>query len=442
MTTESNSIIITSINPNSNLDHQLLCFNRWKEIGFEIVTVNVKDEANLLIEAGLDESCIRVIENENCGSRIFGKPLPLIKSVLNIVYNDFSRYYYILTNSDIFPAIRSNSIVKYWHSVNEGIAFTREECISIESHSFIDESAYRGGLDFFFMTRDFLLKMINNISTLDSSNRMAFGIPGWDFLLGASIISSYMNGTIMDSGVLLHVTHQPTYTHVDEFKNYLPDLHKFINLLSDNPAKAADEFAATIINECNKNASMSRMAILLYFTPISLNYYVANEDIAFYDISEHLFNLAPQLKNYYKNKSLRLLFERLAKEKDSYFGIALNFLLNSRSKLFQFTQTLFSIALVLNYKIMLLNWHYSESYPIENQHKAALKNILNRHDESDPLRRLFVAKLFGNELIDHRIFNRRLFNYLALNCSYDTDRALINEIIKLVRSKNNVTQSH
>lgn len=427
------NLLVTSINPLSNLPFQIECFNRWKAIGFEVRTINVREEAERLRAAGIESEDIKVIEAQDSGIELFGKPVPRIKPLLKSLLNETAYDSYIISNSDIFPAIRSSSIARFWGRCNIALALTREECHALEAHAFSDESPYRGGLDAFFITKSGLPRVTQHLSKLEAADRMAFGIPGWDYLMGACMLSPAIGGTILDSRTLLHVSHRPSYGNMEEFTNYVSDMSRLGVISRQGASEAVDEFATRIEAECERSRRLSRMAKLIYYSPSLCDNTANSDNNEWRRILLHLVQQAPQFECQYRTVALRSLVSRFSSDSDGHLAMALSFMLNSQSVLFRFTQALFAIAFSLHCKTSSSYLDVTESYPKGNQHAAALSDILNRYSEADPHRRLEIAKLFGTELVDYGLFNRRLYNYLALCCENDTERALLAEIYALTR---------
>lgn len=400
-----------------------------------IVTCNTTGEADRLIKAGFSESDIRHVREVQSGLQLFDKPVPLIFPLLLALQQERQYDIFILTNADIYPAIRSSSIVHYWVAQAPALALTREETHDLSAHTFDTESPYRGGLDTFVLNRSALAKVNNLLGDTSSAMRMAFGAPGWDYLMGACISSSDVGGKILDSHVLLHESHQPTYGNMDEFCHYVTDLKRMGVVTGTEPAVAADEFASLIAQQCRSQRKTSRRARLLYYkAPRGCRSVAANSQ-AFERCWRRLMELAPLVEGRYRKRGVISLFDRMATDSSASMDTALSFLLNSKSAFFQFNQALFAILLVLMARQSRVEPDFRRTYPKGSQHGAALRNILNRHDEDDPLRRLWIARLFGSELVDHGIFNPRLYQYLILASDNDCELRLIQEIREYERSK-------
>lgn len=421
------SMIATSLNPYSRLQYQLQCFHEWKRLGFQVLTFNCPDEATRLREAGITREDVFVLDLQATGRELFGKPVPRIQPVLELLKSRFSDNRILLVNSDIFPALRSASIMDFWESSNGGLALTREECHAIGAHTFETRSPYRGGIDAFFMTQGALTQVLRCLSSHESAKRMAFGMPGWDYMIGAAFLSPQVGGAIMDSGVLLHLSHRESYGNMSEFAHYIGAMQSMGAVRESDASAAANEFSCRIDAECQKNTVLTAAARTIYFRPhlgqSANSRYAAGAKSAL----SSLVMKAPAMTSRYTKRGAAMLAERLAEDEAVTLAMALSFFVESPSRHMRFLQTLFATAFCLRCG-RSARPQVTEIYPAGNQHAAALRNILTAHSEKAGERRNHVAKLFGAELIDRRIFNRRLYNYLILSCENDSERSLLIEI--------------
>jgi hypothetical protein len=429
------TLVVTSINPAGKLDHQRLCFDRWQSLGMDVITCNTRLESDMLVRNGFPENRIRPINMEHSGKIIFGKPVPLIKPLLEALYHEQKYDCIVLTNSDIYPSIRTGSIVSYWAMHSPALAMTREEIHDLFAHDYDSSSPYRGGLDVFFLQREALARVNEMLNAFASSSRMAFGMPGWDYLMAAVILSPAVGGRIFDSHLLLHQSHRPTYGNMDEFSHYVQDLRQLGAVTDITPSGAAAEFASVIERECRNQHKDSRMAKLLYYQKPVRRSVSRQRTMEFERCWQQMLLLAPGMANCYRKWTICSLYERLANDPDASLETALPLVCNSKSAWFQFNQALFAIVLSLKARSVTKSRTFTDNYPKGNQHGAALRNILNRHDENDPLRRFWIARLFGSELVNHGIFNRRLFNYLVLATENDSELQLTQEILSMIRRK-------
>jgi hypothetical protein len=431
-------MLITSINPWSNLAHQLRCFQRWKSLGFLVRSANTAAEADHLTAAGVPRGEILFVSDLDSSIKLFGKPIPRIAPLLSRVEKEYTADIFVLTNADIYPAVRSRLVASYWVGIADAIGLTREECHALEAHSFLSRAPYRGGLDAFCVSRRGLESINRILSRLDSADRMTFGIPGWDYLLGASILSSEVNGRIMDSGTLLHVSHRTTYGNLAEFQNYTRDMVSLGAATTIDPVPAANEFSARIWEECARSTSLTRLGVMMYFMPVE-RVRTMPQSAFIEEVVELVEAVAPHALDDYRILGLRSLIDRLIQEGGRNVEMAFKFLVASPSSHCRFSQTLMAIYLTLQCGLLSQGYAFTEIYPQGNQHRPALENIMSSTREDSPDRRVLIAQLFGVELLQYQIFNPRLYNYLVWNCINHMERQLLVEIRRAIESVETVT---
>lgn len=399
----------------------------------DVVTCNTRAEAEILRQNGFEEKEIRYVSDHDSGQKLFGKPVPLIRPLLAALENEERFDSFLITNSDIYAAVRSGTIAHFWALQAPALALTREETHELSAHEYDSESPYRGGLDAFYFQRGALSKVSGLLAHSHAAPRMAFGAPGWDYLMGACILSPEIGGKIMDSHVLLHQSHHATYGNMSEFSHYIPDLQRLGVINMAEPSAAAAEFADVIENQCRDQWNSARAARVLYYKRAER---VALDNSHAYQFEKcwgHLMTMAPALCDCYRKRAVTSLYQRLATDSSASLNAAISFLCNSKSDLFKFNQLLFAIVLVLMARAAKRQPSFTQAYPKGNQHGPALRNIMNRHDENDPLRRFHIARLFGSELVDHSIFNPRLYQYLVLACENDCELELVRAIKSMIK---------
>ena len=429
------TLVVTSVNPFSKLDYQRLCFQRWRSLGMDVVTCNTRAEAEILRKNGFQENEIRYVADHDSGQNLFGKAVPLIRPLLASLEHETRFESFLITNSDIYPAVRSGTVAHFWAAQAPALALTREETPELSAHDYDSESPYRGGLDAFFLRHAALRNLNRLLANSQASPRMAFGAPGWDYLLGACILSPEIGGRLLDSHVLLHQSHQATYGNMSEFGHYVPDLQRLGAVSAGDPSAAAAEFSAMIDQQCRHEMQRSRLARLLYYKRperMALDHTLAGQ---FENCWDHLVQIAPAMGHYYRKRTMASLYQRITTDSSASLDTAASLLCNSKSTLFAFNQSLFSIVFVLLARAAQSPRSFVRVYPKGNQHGPALRNILTRHDENDPRRRFWIARLFGSELVDHSIFNPRLYKYVVLASDNDCELDLVLQIKALIQGK-------
>lgn len=261
-------LIVTTINPSSRISYQLACYRKWKSLGCNFRTFNVASEVSELIDFGVHPSDIYIIDDSQSSKLLHGSYSPRIKPVLNIVCSTFNPGEIIVVNSDVYPRLRKlpcGFFNRYSYS-----AFTRREVHSIFPFDAKKSLYYRSGIDVFYLNKHTLIELLNAFENDTLSDRMAFGVPGWDFFILALLITSPFAGLVADGSVFLHEIHKPTYTDASEFQNYIPRI-ALLGMVSSLFYKiSAAEFSQRISDECESNAQFSQILDLVYGDPWSM----------------------------------------------------------------------------------------------------------------------------------------------------------------------------
>lgn len=428
-------VVVTSINPYHRLKHQKTCFNRWRELGFDIITYNCESEADDLVKAGVEpRNIVRIAPNQT-GLRLHNVPSPLIKHVIQDIIQQNRADSVLLVNADIYPALRKNPNV--FTMLSPCAALTRNEVTSLVHKSCFSRTPYRGGLDSFFFSMPALEKFYELIRTDSASERMAFGIPGWDFYIGGHIISPKLLGKILDAGFLLHASHRPTYSNVAELENYVETLESLNVISSCDPVKAAQDFARVINAQCAANADLSTVLSRMY------QQHERRSLVDFSDIDQQTIEIIESL-NLTLAPSQRVdsiaIAQLQCNEEITYFVLK-EFFRGNSDVASGFISDLRAL------RLYLLHFHprrssnraLTSTYPQGNLHSKAIEKILELGNMYEV--RLSSLDLFTSELFNHGIFNPRMLNYLCLACINTSERLILGEISRLLRNLYNESSS-
>jgi hypothetical protein len=408
------SLVITSVNPYAKIESQRVCFNAWKALGYEIVSFNSESERKILLDHGFEAENLCLIELSETAVGLFGKQIPRILPLLNracgLLYDS-----YILTNSDIFPAHRK-PISSFLASLNNCIALTRNECVYLPNNKYTDKSPYRGGLDTFCFSRQGLINIFNKLINEDVSERMTFGIPGWDYFLGHIIIHS--GGLIMDGEVLLHESHQTSYGKIDEFQFYVDVMVKSGKYNATGVNEVASEFARNISFHCEANERKSVLLKRLYYSaPILSKSELYDGDVL--TVLNEVEKVALRFDLDIKiTETLRGFVK--SQLKGTSWAAAEAYRRNEMQGLPIIQASLNLLLTQLIIKKILNKLHVSYLYPEGNMHGVALRQIIqNTHGME---RMHYLIGLFCSELAEHNVFNKELYKYFVL--SADSQRKL------------------
>ena len=411
-------VVATSINPFGRVAEQLRVFRQWRRLGVEILTFNVEAEAKRLIDAGVPESCIEVIDVKDTAQEQSGKPIPRIAPILTWLQREKPGRNSILVNSDIYPAVRSADFVGSWLEIAPALALTREETPIVEDYDIDSLAPYRGGLDAFVFSAEGLKQVNQSLSELEPTDAMCFGVPGWDYLLGAVIEHEDVGGVVMDSGLLLHQSHETTYVDIQEFEQFRPSIVELAGLMDGGFAQVAEGYATHIETSCRSRSRETEAIRSMYFQPAA----------AEAEPSEQARRIAWALRvglpsiawRYRQNALVALIDGQIAEKRPSFFALC-TFFLRSQSNERAFLECLLAILCGLRCTDADAD---GQPLPDGFDRENALASI-HRAAMTDPMqKRLEIAHLFGASLISHGSFDSDLFNEIALRCENDDERAV------------------
>lgn len=424
-------VVATSVNPvdrsPDRMAHQLRCFAAWKALGFEVLSFNHPAEIEALRRAGLAAEDILPAMDHETGLETFGKPVPRIAALLARLARLRPGRAVILVNSDIYPAAGDPGFARFWLDQAPALALTREEAACLEAADFTTRAPYRGGLDTFMLGAPALVAILGALAGLPAAGRMCFGMPGWDYLMGALLASDRIGGRIMDSGILLHQTHPQAYAGIDEFAHYLPAMAA-LGLpmpVAPDPRQAADaaarRFAERIARDCAAHAGTTRLVRAMHFRPVAGHDPCSAEALR---ICRDLQALLPALCWTHNLAVMARVAERIRAEPGTGFGASLALMVSERPGRQQLAEILAAALFHLDCRGPGFR-ALTERYPPGNLHARAIRVILDGTGGRPALREVEIARLFCSELVDHGLFNPRLYNWLALGCMNDTERGLL-----------------
>ena len=421
------TLVVTSVNPHGKFAYQKHCFDAWKTAGYHIITMNCVNEAQSLIEQGFDAADIEILTEGETAQNLFGRPIPRVLPVLNRAkhYNHDAT---ILTNSDIYPS-HNRPVSQFLAGINDTLALTRNECVNLGDHRFTDSTAYRGGLDIFFFTREGLTNTFAKLCINDLSERMTFGVPGWDYYLGYHLIYG-LNGTVLDGEVFLHQSHKTTYNQINEFSLYADEMKTSGHFRGQDSVAIAAEFSQLIHAHCDTNLPISRTLKTAFFqAPTALASAMQTTETA--AVQDRLNDTLIQHGVAIALPPLRV---------KSFINSQLNGLSWSAAESFKETQ-MKKYPVVTGYLYMLLTQllikqhlgchRVSLDYPKGNVHGIALRQILHNTRGQEQL--MYLIRLFSAELIDHGIFNTTLFKYITWSANSDYALGLCNAVFELCK---------
>lgn len=412
-------IVLTSINPFSRANLQMRCVLKWQSLGFEVFSFNHYSETSSLTYLGIKQKNIIRLRDGEAGIELHGKPVPKIKAILNHALEEFDTDI-LLVNSDLYPAALNANFVNAWQRAGQTLGLTRKDVLAIDAPATnLTQAHYRGGLDAFLIPRPLLRAMTSKLSALEISERMCFGIVGWDYLFGA-LMRAHFGGAFIDSGLLLHEFHNPTYDEIAEFKHYTPAMQSLGCLGGNDFTGIARSFAKSISLSCVENSGYADLA-------------GASENWRPRDLHEeeegllaHLTKLAPQLIYALELPYLRQVIQAIALRDDLTFS-DLSVWLSDIEPNRKFAHLLLLFTLYINLRADQCET-LTKRYPANQKHATVITELRQETADNPRLQRLKIAQIFCTEFADESIFNPVLFNFLVLSCDNEAERSLMSEI--------------
>lgn len=396
--------VATTVNPFGDIENQATCFNSWKRAGYSVKTFNAKKEADLLLNHGFANEDIAILDDSDTTYAKNKKYLPRIRPIVERLVHENQDV--IITNSDIF-ALHAIPLYRVLKSLAPSLAITRREVLSLSTIDPRDNEFYRGGLDLFFFSSESLKQLKSELHNCKSADNMAFGVPGWDYLMGA-LIETRLNGTICDGPMVAHKYHKNTYSALDSFDIYARDIARLLSLDNSDPYWVADNYAHRINEHCKTNVKV-RFSLQSFFHPNGSNKLSETNDASNIELTD--FN---SILNNANAKRIKQVISKVQEEND--WGLANQFIPGCFVRTTPFTSKLFTLwnfLLKQEYK----NKKYSTQYPEGNLHGVAIQNCMKLPEDQ---RDTAIFDVFATELVNHNIFNRRLFDYLVWSCNNET----------------------
>lgn len=197
--------IITSIMNNGNkedLKNQLEAVRSWINIGFDVVSVNIKEEIKVLSSAFSE---VEFIEPKRTGLKQYGKPIPYIFDMLQILEKKSGDCDEIcgIINSDIYLRnLNRDDLQKVFVGQEETIVcFHRYD---IDSRKDLDGEYYFSGIDAFFMQK----KSIRIFRDSDC----ALSKPEWDHWVVYTAVKNQIRVREIKNAIAFHVRHRQRWT--------------------------------------------------------------------------------------------------------------------------------------------------------------------------------------------------------------------------------------
>lgn len=426
------TLVLTSLNPYANMDHQLRCFNEWRTVGYKVRSHNSDVECAQLAKHGLKTDQLKKIPILDTAESLFGKPIPRILPILERALQS-DHDHFILTNSDIFPAHRK-VISDYLAKSFESVAFTRTECFDLTLSRFNPQTYYRGGLDLFWFSQSGLQHVVKRLKSSLAADRMTFGVPGWDFFLG-HLLCRELGSPIIDGPIFLHRSHKVSYWHIDALGYYLREMNKNGVYTAQDPTSLGIEFSEFIEQQCKHNVRISRLLKLVFYktpTPHKIPDFTVPEKRSENQEILRVFSKFLSSVNVacaFSDSELEVFTARQRDDKDWAIAVSL---LRHQDKRFsnwiRHLQLLLISLLCTEYKYLKT---LTLDYPEGNLHSVALKQtVANEHGRS---RDLSIFNLLASEMVTYGVLNLNLMKYIFTATAHSDEKALFTIIISICK---------
>ena len=410
-------VVITSLNPFGRIDLQRRCFEKWQALGFDIRTANHHSEFAALRQAGISEALFLDLEDGETGLELHGKPVPRIDAVLRQAIVRFDGDV-LIVNSDLYPDVDTGAFVTDWQLRGRPLALVREDQIAMTIDRPGLARPYTSGLDAFLLPRTSLSAIYAELKLLKSARRMCFGIVGWDFVMGALL--TRFGGEILESGVLVHEFHVPTYSNVAEFRYHADAMHAMGFAPGRNYTDTAMVFAHFIAEQCAQTRS-GRASRRVMPTPTEADLTpVALEVLKEFDAD------SPEFVHGFG----RPIVISLINTADRHRHLSLQDFISNLTGFEEKSTFALHLALyVMRWRLgATRSCNITFDYPHGNKHAAAVEHLRKAYAGMPDIRRNALASLFLIELDEYGIFNKLMFNFLALSCENDAERMFLRKI--------------
>ncbi len=232
-------LVATSIAP-AKIEYQEICISSWIKYGFDVVSLNVQDEINLLkpIFSGVE-----FVEAKRDSRDSTGKPLVYFDDI-NDCLKRFDYNVYGIMNSDIFIKSDSIGLETLYKMSEKSLVFSSR--IDVEDFKNMEGEIYDRGFDCFFMSKDVL--------EYYPKSEFCIGMPWWDYWIVLISLFSNIPTTRMDIPFGYHKRHDFVWSR-DQFVRLGRQFYGFIKVFigerisSDNALSFSNLFSTLIYDE-------------------------------------------------------------------------------------------------------------------------------------------------------------------------------------------------
>ncbi len=189
-------VIVTSIAP-GNLKNQQQGINSWQKLGFSVVSLNSRQEIELL-QANYQNVTFYPVEKD--ASAEVGKSLVYLKDLFNYLQKRGTKICG-LVNSDIRLQGGDDFVDFLYKQGQNAVIFGSR--VDVERPELTEGEIYQNGFDFFFFDKELL--------GLFPESKFCLGLPWWDLWVPAMAIQKGLTLKYLTTSVAYHCQHEVNY---------------------------------------------------------------------------------------------------------------------------------------------------------------------------------------------------------------------------------------
>jgi hypothetical protein len=188
--------IYTSIAPRG-IANQQAAVNSWLHHGFRVVSLNVRDEIDV-ISPQMDSVVFMPVEHS--GLQTFGKPLIYVDSVLNAAR---------ASDAEVFGIVNSDIHFDPETPLRDGLARMASRDLiygtrmDVEDLLDDDGEEYVKGFDYFFLSRE--------MTQIFPSSGLCIGAPFWDYWMPIRAIMNQREPIMLKNRIARHLRHETVW---------------------------------------------------------------------------------------------------------------------------------------------------------------------------------------------------------------------------------------
>ncbi|WP_293136591.1 hypothetical protein [Okeania sp. SIO3I5] len=199
-------LIVTSIAP-GNTERQKAAIQSWYDLGFSIVSLNIKSEVQQL-QPVYDNVDFHVVEQD--GSDLYGKPYVYINDLL-----DYIRKYGAtiggIINSDIHLRVDKQFLSFIFEETQNSVVFAPR--LGVESLEATEGNFYPYGFDAFFFDK----KLLKDFPRAE----FCLGVPYWDLWVPFIAVKKSWKLKYLEDPVAVHIDHAENWSKENWFKAWV-----------------------------------------------------------------------------------------------------------------------------------------------------------------------------------------------------------------------------